>query len=158
MASEQEQGIDRRRALGMIGKASAATAAIGVSAGALAAGSRGRTGRLVELATVRSEFDGGAAAVPLDEILPDGIVGPDVIQAGKLMEHRIGGVIEILSESGRADHAMLVEAKHAMNRARAQVKSIIASVNDGSLQPAAARAKARTMFDVYFSEMKALGV
>ena len=156
MASEQEQGIDRRRALGMIGKASAATAAIGISAGALA-GSRGKTGTLVEPATVRSEFDGGAAAVPLDEILPDGVVGPDLLQAGKLMEHRIGGVVEMLSESGRADEARLVEAKHAMNRARAQVKSIVAGVNDGSLQPAAARAKARTMFEAYFREMKALG-
>lgn len=157
MAGEQEQGIDRRRALGMIGMASAAAAAIGVPVAALAASDARKTGSQVELAAVRREFASGATTVPMEEILPDGVSGAELLQAGKVMEQRIGRVVEMLLESGRADRARLIEAKHSMHRARAEVKAIVAGVNGGTLRPVDARAKARTMFATYFSEMKAHG-
>ena len=156
MAGEQQQGMDRRRAIGVMGKASATAAVIGVPAAA-AAGTIGGRAPQVDVATVRRELAAGGQSVPMEDILPDDIGRAELARAAQLMDQRIDRVVDMLLEGGRANRAQLIAAKHTMHRARAEVKTIVAGVAEGGLPVADARARARAAFTTYFTEMKAFG-
>lgn len=156
MASEQEQGIDRRRMLGVIGKASAVAAAVGIPVGVV--GTRAMRAKRVDLARVQREVEAGPDGVPLDELLPDGISGDDFAASADALRYRVNAVARLLLDSGRASRSQLVTGKHAMHAAERELEAILAGVADGSIAGGQARSRARAMFATYFAEMKSLGL
>ena len=149
----EEQGVDRRRALGIIGKASAVAAVVAVPT---VASGRSAGKSSVDVATARREFDAGADAIPMHEIFPDQLTREQLVRSEKLLQGRINRVVDMLLEH-QTERQHLITAKFPLLRARKEVRDLVAEVGRGSLRAAEARAKARTTFDVFFREMKALG-
>jgi len=149
MAEKQSQEMDRRRALGLIGKGSAAV----VVGGATLAATSGDAVR-VDLARVRYEFDAGAESIPLDRLLPDDADAVHLEAARESLRFRVRGIARVLLDRNRSSREQLVVAKSAMLRAQDETNRIVDQLVARSIAPADARARALSVFRDYIAVIR----
>lgn len=153
MAREQQQDMDRRRAIGLIGQGSAA--AVMVGAGVLSAATHDAV--RVDLARVRHEFDAGVDAVPLDRLLPDGADEAHLEAARASLRFRTRGIARVLLDRNRSTKDQLMDAKQAMLTAQSTLDEVVDRLVARSISAAQARGTARATLASYIEVMRTLG-
>ena len=149
MAVEKVQDMDRRRALGLIGKGSAAVV---VGAGVLGATTRDAV--RVDLARVRHEFEAGAESIPLDRLLPDDADAAHLEAARESLRFRVRGIARVLLDRNRSSHEQLLVAKQAMLATQAEMNDVVDGLIARTISPPAARARALAGFSRYIDVIR----
>lgn len=149
MADSQGQEMDRRRALGLIGKGSAA-----VVVGASVIGATTRDAVRVDLARVRYEFEQGAESIPLDRLLPDDADAAHLEAARESLRFRVRGIARVLIDRNRSSKEQLLVAKAAMLRTQDEMNAIVDQLVGRTLAPADARSHALASFTRYIEVIR----
>jgi len=149
MADRQRQDMDRRSALGLIGKGSAA-----VVVGASVLGATTRDAVRVDLARVRYEFEQGAESIPLDRLLPDDADAAHLDAARESLRFRVRGIARVLIDRNQSSKEQLLVAKAAMLRTQDEMNAIVDQLVARTVAPAAARQSARASFATYIEVIR----
>ena len=149
MADRQRQDMDRRSALGLIGKGSAA-----VVVGASVLGATTRDAVRVDLARVRYEFEQGAESIPLDRLLPDDADAAHLDAARESLRFRVRGIARVLIDRNQSSKEQLLVAKAAMLRAQDEMNAIVDQLAARAITPVAARQSALASFTRYIEVIR----
>ena len=150
MGEKQSQDMDRRRALGLIGKSSAAVVVAGATLGATT-----RDAVRVDLARVRYEFEAGAGSIPLDQLLPDDADAAHLEAARESLRFRVRGIARVLIDRNQSSKEQLLVAKQAMLRTQDEMNRIVDGVVARSMTPAEGRTRAVVGFRDYIEVIRA---
>ena len=149
MADNQRQEMDRRRALGLIGKGSVAAVA-----GASVLGATTRDAVRVDLARVRHEFEAGAESIPLDRLIPDGADAAHLEASRESLRFRVRGIARVLLDRNQSSKEQLLVAKAAMLNAQREMNEHVDGVLQRTITPAEARARALDSFRGYMEVIR----
>ena len=149
MAERKSQEMDRRRALGLIGRSSAAV----VVGGATIAATTDDAVR-VDLARVRHEFEAGAESIPLHRLLPDHADAAHLEAARESLRFRVRGIARVLLDRNQSSREQLVVAKSAMLRTQDEMNRIVDELIAGTATAEAARARALAAFTDYMAVIR----
>ena len=149
MADSQRQEMDRRRALGLIGKSSAA-----VVVGGSVLGATSRDAVRVDLTRVRHEYEAGAESIPLDRILPDNADAEHLEAARESLRFRVRGIARVLIDRNQSSKEQLLVAKQAMLQTQATMNEIVDQLIGRAIPPAEGRARALAGFRDYMAVIR----